>query len=72
MQLWNIDLRPSVLVGALGEMLGTQEGVTIAMALTGDDALILVNVLDQVGKTRTRGTPFDYPGTGPRRTRGAI
>ena len=65
MQLWNIDLRPSVLVGALGEMLGTQEGVTIAMSLTGEDALILVNVLDQVGKMRTGGTPFDYSGTGP-------
>lgn len=53
-----------MLVGALGEMLGTQEGVTIAMSLTGEDALILVNVLDQVGKMRTGGTPFDYSGTG--------
>jgi hypothetical protein len=36
--------------GTIERMLASKEGVNIAMSLEGEDALTLVNILDQVGK----------------------
>ena len=38
------------LSSTLTEMLASQEGMNAAMSLQGDDALTLVDILDQVGR----------------------
>ena len=48
-------------------MLASQEGMNTAMSLQGDDAVTLVDILDQVsGPTRTIGTSRLIPFTGIR------
>lgn len=48
-QFRSIDLRSREFPNTLTKMLASQEGVNAAMSLRGDDALILVDILDQVG-----------------------
>lgn len=47
-QLISIDVGSNEFPNTLAEMLASQEGVDAAMSLQGNDALILVDVLDQV------------------------
>lgn len=46
----SINIRSREFSNTLAKMLASQEGVNIAMSLQGDDALTLVDVLDQVSR----------------------
>ena len=50
MQLVSIYMRSSDFRDVLTKMLASQEGVNAAMSLRGEDASILVDILDQVSK----------------------
>ena len=64
-QLRKIDPRSREFIETLDRMLGSREGVDTAMSLEGVNAVVLVNILDQVGKLRIIGTLFDQSNTGP-------
>jgi len=51
------QLRSKEFPNALTELLASQEGVNAAMSLQGDDALTLVDVLDQVSRARIIRSP---------------
>lgn len=46
----SINIRSREFPNILTQMLASQEGVNTAMSLQGDDALTLVDILDQVGE----------------------
>ena len=64
-QLRKIDPRSREFIETLDRMLGSREGVDTAMSLEGVNAVVLVNILDRVGKLRIIGTLFDQSNTGP-------
>jgi len=57
-QLNSINIRSREFPNALAKMLASQEGTNTTMALQGDDALTLVDVLDQVRRPRIIGAPI--------------
>ena len=56
-QLKSIDTESREFSSRLSKMLASQEGVNTAMSLQGDDALTLVDILDQVSNTMVDGAP---------------
>ena len=56
-QLRSIDTRSREFPSALTKMLASPEGENTAISLQGDDALTLVDILDQVSKPMITGTP---------------
>jgi hypothetical protein len=61
MQFMSINIKSREFPNALAEMLASQEGTNTAMSLQGDDALTLVDVLDQVSRPRIVGIPHLIP-----------
>ena len=53
----SINVRSREFPDLLTKMLASQEGVNTAMSLQGDDALTLVNILDQVSRPIRLGAP---------------
>ena len=63
----SINIRSREFPNTLTTMLASPEGMNTAMSLQGDDAVTLVDILDQVsGPTRTIGTSRLTPFTGIR------
>lgn len=65
-QLTSINIRSREFPNTLTKMLASQEGMNAAMSLQGDDAVTLVDILDQVSNESRghRSTLFDLPHTG--------
>ena len=57
----SIDIRSREFPSTLTKMLASQEGMNTAMSLQGDDALTLVDILDQVSRPRIVGAPRLIP-----------
>jgi hypothetical protein len=53
----SINIRSREFPNTLTKMLASQEGVNTAMSLQGDDALTLVDILDQVSRPTRTGVP---------------
>ena len=54
----SIDLKSREFLNTLATMLASQEGMNTAISLQGDDAVILVDILDQVsGRLGKSGDP---------------
>jgi len=68
-QLLSINIRSREFPNALTSMLESQEGMNTAMSLQGDDALTLVDILDQVSVPIIIGTPRFIPLCRPLRLR---
>ena len=49
-QLRSLNVESREIPEVIERMLASKEGVNVAMSLEGEDALTLVNILDQVGK----------------------
>ena len=62
----SINTRSREFPNTLTTMIGSQEGMNTAMSLQGDDALILVDTFDQVGRPMMIGAPRFTPFTGIR------
>ena len=62
----SINIRSREFPNTLATMLASQEGINTAMSLQGDDAVILVDILDQVGRPMMIGAPRFIPFTGIR------
>ena len=60
----SINIRSGEFQNALTKMLASQEGVNTAMSLQGDDAVTLVDILDQVSSPMIIGTPRLIPHAG--------
>ena len=63
-QLRSINIRSKGFPNALTKMLASQEGVNMAVSLQGDDALTLVDILDQVSRLTRIGATSLIPCTG--------
>ena len=62
----SINTRSEGFPDALTQMLASQEGVNTAMSLQGDDALFLIDILDQVSRQMTSETSRLIPRAGCR------
>ena len=62
-ELMSVDIRSKEFPNTLAKVLASQEGMDAAVSLQGDDALALVDVLDQVGRPSTYNcsSPIDRP-----------
>jgi hypothetical protein len=60
-QLTSTNIRSREFPNTLAKMLASQEDMNTAMSLQGDDALTLVDILDQVSRPRMIGTPRLIP-----------
>jgi len=58
----SINIRSRDFPNSLNKMLASQEGMNTAMSLQGDDALTLVEILDQVSRLMTFGASSLIPG----------
>ena len=63
-QLRSIDPKSKELPETLAKMLSSEEGVNTAMSLQGDDVLTLVDILDQVSRSRIIAVSCLIPHTG--------
>jgi hypothetical protein len=61
MQLVSINVGSKELPNTLARLLASQEGMVAAMSAQGDDALVLVDILDQVSRLRTIAAPHLTP-----------
>jgi hypothetical protein len=57
MQLVSINVGSKEFPNTLARLLASQEGMVAAMSAQGDDALVLVDILDQVSRLRTIAAP---------------
>jgi hypothetical protein len=57
-----VNIRSKDFPNALTKVLASQEGVNTALALQGDDALTLVDILDQVSRPMKTDAKSDRPG----------
>ena len=60
----SINIRSREFPSVLAKMLASQEGMNIAMSLQGDDALTLVDILDQVSIPMRVKVSRSFPCTG--------
>jgi len=54
-QLTSVNIRSREFQNSLTKVLASQEGMNAVMSLQGDDALALVDILDQVSRPRITG-----------------
>lgn len=79
-QLYSIDVRSEEFANVLAKTLATQEGVKAAMSLQGEEALTLVDILNQVSRQMRIWAPylivpaqvFDTPNMSPELRRKSV